>query len=302
MISMDWLNYHHLRYFWMVAKEGTLRQAAEKLSVSQPSISAQIHELEESLGAQLFRRSGRGLALTDVGQVVFDYAEDIFSTGQDLLDAVRDRPGYRPMRCQVGVTDSVPKLVASRMLRPAFGLAQPVHMLCREGSLDTLLLELAGFRLDLVLSDGPASRSLHVKTFNHALGKCGSVFCAVPRVAERLRAKFPKSLDGAPTLLPVEPTPARMALEEWFDSLAIRPVVVAEFEDPAFMTVMAAEGLGVIAIPSVIERETLRRYGLRAFGRTEECQHQYYAITAERRLRHPATIAITDHSRTDLLS
>ena len=297
---MEWLNYHHLRYFWVVAKEGTLRQAAKKLAVSQPSISAQIHLLEEALGAPLFRRSGRCLALTDTGQLAFGYAEDIFSSGQDLLDAVRDRPGYRPMRCQVGVTDSVPKLVASRILRPAFNLSQPVHMLCREGPLDTLLLELAGYRLDLVLADAPAARGLHVRTFNHLLGKCGSVFCAVPKLANRLRGRFPNSLHDAPALLPVETTPLRTALEEWFHSLGIRPVVVAEFEDPAFMMVMAAEGLGFVVAPSVTARETLRHYGLKSFGVTEECSHQYYAITAERRLKHPIAVAITEHSRSDL--
>jgi LysR family transcriptional regulator, transcriptional activator of nhaA len=300
LYHVEWLNYHHLRYFWVVAREGTLRQAAEKLSVSQPSISAQIRLLEESLGAQLFRRSGRRLALTDMGHLAFGYAEDIFSTGQDLLDAVRDRPGYRPMRCQVGVTDSVPKLVASRMLRPAFNLSQPIHMLCREGPIDTLLLELAGYQLDLVLTDEPAARNLHVKTYNHLLGKCGSVFCGVPKLAARLRGKFPQSLHDAPALLPVETTPLRMALDEWFHTLGVRPVVVAEFEDPAFMMVMAAEGLGFVVAPSIIARETLQHYGLQSFGRTEECSHQYYAITAERRLKHPAAIAITEHSRAKL--
>ncbi len=297
---MEWFNYHHLRYFWMVAKEGTLRQAAEKLAVSQPSISAQIHLLEKSLGAQLFRRSGRRLLLTEMGQLAFGYAADIFSTGQDLLDAVKDRPGYRPMRCQVGITNSVPKLVASRMIRPAFNLSQPTHMLCREGPIGTLLMELASYRIDLVLADEPASRGLPVKTFSHLLGTCGSVFCAVPKLAARLRDRFPRSLHDAPALLPVETTPLRTALEEWFRPLGVRPVVVAEFEDPAFMMEMAAEGLGFVVAPSVMASETLRHYGLKVFGQAEACSHQYYAITAERRLKHPAVIAITERSRSDL--
>ena len=297
---MEWLNYHHLRYFWMVAREGTLRQAAEKMAVSQPSISAQIRLLEESLGAQLFRRIGRRLVLTDMGHLAFGYAESIFAAGQDLLDAVRDRPGYRPLRCQVGVLDSVPKLVASQMLRPAFRLPQPVHMLCREGSLDALLQELAGYRLDLVLSDAPASPGPHVKIFNHLLGTCGSEFCAAPALADRLRRRFPRSLHDAPALLPVEAAPLRTALDAWFGSLGVRPVVVAEFEDPALMMVMAAEGLGFVVAPSVIVRETSRHYGLKAFGRSDACSHEYYAITAERRLKHPAAIAITEHSRSDV--
>lgn len=297
---MEWLNYHHLRYFWMVAREGTLRQAAERLGVSQPSISAQVHLLEEALGEKLFRRNGRRLTLTDTGQLVLGYATDIFSKGHDLLDAVKDRPSYRPIRCQVGITESVPKLVARRILRPALSLPHPVHLLCHEGSLDSLLPELAAYRLDVVLADEPVSRGRHAKTFTHPLGKCGSVFCAVPRMAARLQNKFPASLDGASALLPAETTALRMALEKWFETIGVKPLIVAEFDDPALMQVMAAEGNGFTVAPSVIEREQLQHYGLKAFGSTEECVHQYYAITAERRLQHPAVIAVTERSRSAL--
>jgi LysR family transcriptional activator of nhaA len=297
---MEWLNYHHLRYFWMVAKEGSLRKAAERLAVSQPSISAQLHLLETALGAPLFRRSGRRLVLTETGQMVFGYAEEIFAIGQDLLDAVQDRPGHGALRCQIGVADSVPKLVASRILRPAFHLSQPLHMTCREGSAQTLLLELAAYRLDLVLTDEPASRNTHVQTFSHLLGTCGSVVCGTPKLAARLCREFPRSLHQAPALLPVETTPLRMVLEKWFLRLGIRPLVVAEFEDPAFMMAMAAEGHGFVAAPSVVLRETLQQYGLKTIGQAEQCAQQYYAISAERRLNHPAVIAITEHSRTDL--
>ncbi|MEI6970284.1 MAG: LysR family transcriptional regulator [bacterium] len=299
--GMEWLNYHHLRYFWAVAREGTLRQAAEKLGVSQPSISAQIHLLEDSLGEKLFRRSGRRLILSDTGQLVLGYANEIFSKGNDLLDAVRDRPSYRPLRCQVGITESVPKLVARRILRPALNLPHPIHLLCREGSLDNLLLELAAYRLDVVLADEPVSRSLHVKTFTHPLGKCGSVFCAEPKMAAGLQKRFPASLSGAPALLPAENTALRTALEKWFDSTGVKPLIVAEFDDPALMQVMAAEGKGFTVSPAVIQHEQLKHYGLKAFGSTEECSHQYFAITAERRLKHPAVIAITEQSRKALL-
>lgn len=297
---MDWLNYHHLRYFWTVVREGTLRKAAESLGVSQPSISAQIHLLEEALGEKLFHRKGRRLALTDVGQLVNIYATDIFSTGQDLLDAIKDRPGHGSLRCQIGITDSVPKLVASRMLDPVFNLSPPVHMLCQEGSIEQLLPDLMAYRLDVILADEPASRSLHIKTFNHPLGGCGSVFCAVQKIAARLQKHFPSSLHNAPALLPAQKTALRMSLEKWFESTGIRPRVVVECEDPALMKVMATEGRGFIVIPSVIKQETLQRYGLKAFGKTEECLNQYYAITAERRLKHPAVIAITEYSRSAL--
>lgn len=299
---MEWLNYHHLRYFWTVAREGTLRQAAAQLGISQPSISAQIHLLEDAMGEKLFRRSGRRLVLTDTGQLVYGYAGEIFSKGQELLDAVKDRPSYRPVRCQVGITESVPKLVARRVLQPALGLPGNLHLFCREGGLDNLLLELAAYRLDVVLADEPASRSLHVKTFTHPLGRCGSVFCAVPKIAAGLQRSFPRSLHGAPALLPAESTALRMALEKWFESIGIKPLVVAEFDDPALMQAMAADGRGFTVAPSVIEREQLRHFGLKAFGRTEECSHQYYAITAERRMKHPAVIAITEHSRSALFA
>lgn len=301
MRGMEWLNYHHLRYFWTIAREGSLRQASEALGVSQPSISAQMRLLEEALGERLFRRSGRRLVLTEVGQLALSYAEEIFMTGQELLGAVKHGAGARTMRLRVGITDSIPKLVASRMLQPVFTMEPPVRLTCREGSIDRLLVELAGYRLDIVLADESASRSLQIKTFSHLLGRCGSTFCAVPRLAARLRRGFPRSLHGAPALLPAENTAFRMSLGRWLDSIGVRPHIAAEFEDSALMKAVAAEGHGFTVVPSTIAVDVERRYGLKAIATTEECANQFFAITAERRLKHPAVVAITERLRSDLV-
>ena len=290
---MEWLNYHHLRYFYVVAKEGSLAQAAEKLKVSQPSISAQLADLEEALGVELFRRSGRRKVLTDAGQLVFGYAEEIFQLGQEMLNAVKSRPGARALRLYVGVTDSFPKLLTNTILRPVFSMPQPVHVVCREGKMEDLLAQLAAHRLDIVLADEPAPASAKIKTFNHPLGDCGVTFCALPALARQLKGKFPRSLDAAPALLPTENTGIRRALEKWFHEVGVRPNVVAEFEDQALMKAMAGTTPGFIVVPSLVAAEAMKHYELQKVGATEKCRAQFFAVTAERRLTHPAVVRIT---------
>jgi len=294
---MEWLNYHHLRYFWTVAKEGNLARAAEKLHVSQPSISEQIHELETALGEKLFRREGRNNVLTDAGQMVFGYAEEIFTLGRELINAVKQRPGAKALRLYVGVADSFPKLVTNEILKPVFSMPQTVHVICREGKLEDLLAQLAAHRLDIVLADEPASSSANFKLFNHSLGETGTTFCAEKSLAARLKRNFPKSLDGAPALLPSENTALRRALETWFREQRIRPTVVAEFEDLALMKVMAAEGRGFIAMPTVAIKDAVNHYSFVSIGIAPKCRVQFHAITAERKIIHPAVLLITDHSR-----
>ena len=290
---MDWLNYHHLRYFWTVAKEGSLRKAAEKLHVSPPSISAQLRELEEALGEKLFRRSGRSKVLTDAGQVACRYAEEIYTLGRELVNAVKQRPTAQALRLYVGVSDPFPKLVTNDILKPVFAMSQPVHVICREGKLEDLLGQLAVHRLDIVLADEPASSSTNVRTFNHPLGGSSTSFCASARIASVLRRGFPKSLHGTPALLPSDNTSLRRAVEAWFRNLGVQPRVVAEFEDLALMKVMAAEGRGFIALPSVVAEEAVRRFGFRIIGVTDQCRVRFHAITAERRMAHPAVVAMT---------
>jgi LysR family transcriptional activator of nhaA len=290
---MEWLNYHHLRYFWTVAKEGSLRKAAEKLRVSQPSISTQIAELEESLGEKLFQRSGRAKVLTDAGQVVLGYAEEIFALGGELVSAVKQRPTARALRLYVGVADSFPKLVTNQILKPVFTLPQTVHVICREGKVEDLLGQLAVHRLDIVLADEPATSTANLRAFNHPLGESGVAFCAAPAMAARLQKGFPRSLDGAPALLPAENTPLRRSLEKWFQAAGIRPQVKAEFEDAALMKVMAAEGTGFVPIPMLVQKEAIMRDQLRVIGACHDCFEQYFAITAERRITHPAVALLT---------
>jgi LysR family transcriptional activator of nhaA len=291
--AMDFLNYHHLRYFWAVAREGGLTKAALKLRVSQPTISAQIHALEEVLGEKLFRRAGRNLALTDIGPQVLSYAEDIFSLGDDLLSSVKQRPTSRPLKVHLGVADALPKLVAYRIIEPIFKLQQPIQVSCWETKVSEMLVELSAYRLDVVLADEPASSSVATRVFNHFLGECGITFCAEPRLAARLRRGFPRSLDGAPALLPMSNTGLRRSLEKWFHSSGFRPRVIGEIEDPAFMNILALHGLGFIAVPTLVASETEARFGFKTIGQTTQCQQQFYAITAERKLTHPAVVAIT---------
>ena len=294
---MDWLNFHHLRYFYTVAREGGLRPAAEKLGISQPSISAQVRLLEEALGERLFRRTGRSLTLTDPGRLVFHYAESIFATGRELVSAIRQQTVQRASPVYVAVTDAVPKLVGGELLRPMFALEQQFRVVCREGKLDELLPQLVQHRLDIILADEPAPSSTKFKTFNHPLGSCGVTFCAGPKLAARLRRGFPRSLDGVPALLPSENTALRMIVERWFDEHHIRPQVVAEFEDPALMKELARKVEGVFPLHSVTIGEATKRYGFKTVGVARGCRAQFYAINIERRIKHPAVVAVTEHAQ-----
>lgn len=292
---MEWLNYHHLRYFYVAAKEGSLARAAAKLHVSQPSISEQIRELENALGEKLFRREGRNNKLTDAGQVVFNYAEEIFTLGRELMNTVKQRPGTRTLRLNVGVADSFPKLVTNEILKPVFTMPQAVHVVCREGKMEDLLAQLASHRLDLVLSDEPAPSSTNFKVFSHTLGESSVTLCAEVKLAAHLKRNFPQSLNNAPALLPVENTALRRALETWFRAHKLKPNVVAEFDDLALMKVMAAEGRGFIAVPTVALKEAVSRYLFRSLGQATTCRLQFHAFTAERLIAHPAISLITGH-------
>jgi LysR family transcriptional activator of nhaA len=298
---MEWLNYHHLLYFWTVAREGSVSRASEQLRLAQPTVSGQIRALEESLGEKLFERSGRHLVLTDVGQVVYRYADEIFSLGQELMSTLRDRPSGRPLRLAVGITNVVPKLIAHRLLEPALRLSLPVQVACYEGDLDPLLARLAMHELDVVLADSPISSSVKIRGFNHLLGESGVVFCAAPALAASLEGSFPDSLRGAPMMLPTENTALRRSLDQWLDSEGIRPRIVAEFEDSALLKSFGQEGVGVIVVPTAVAKVVARQYGVVRIGRLDEVRERFYAISAERRLAHPAVVAIS-HAAREVLS
>jgi len=299
---VEWLNFHHLRYFWTVARKGGVRKAAEELHVSQPSISAQLRLLEESLGEKLFKRSGRNLVLTDMGHLVLTYADEIFSAGRELMSAVKQRPGGRALRLSVGMTDALSKFIGFQILKPAFDFSQPVHVVCRQAEIGPLVNQLQAHRLDLVLADEPASSSLKAKTFNHRLGRSGITFCALPQMAKKLRRNFPKSLDQAPALLPSDNMGMREPLEKWFYAKGIRPRIVGEFEDAGLMKVAASAGLGFTMVHSVVDKVALKHFGLGAIAKVKECTSDFYAITIERRLKHPVVAAITEHAYSELFA
>jgi LysR family transcriptional activator of nhaA len=293
LVGTEFLNYHHLRYFWTVANEGSFRRASEKLRVSQPSMCTQIKVLEASLGEALFRPSGRSLELTEFGQLIHGYAEEIFTLGSEILRATKQAPGVRALRLHVGIVDSFPKLMSYEILRPVLDHQPPVRLTCHEGKLADLVSQLSTHRIDVVLSDESVSPGSAGKVFNHLLGSSEITFCAMPGLARSLKGRFPKNLDDAPALLPTQNCSLRRDLEKWFQSAGIQPRVVAEFEDAGLTKIVATSGSGFIAVPTVVVSEAIERYGFVPIGRTKEVETQFYAITAERRFTHPAILAIT---------
>jgi len=299
---LEWINYHHLLYFYTVAREGSVTRASEVLRLAQPTLSGQIRKLEESLDEKLFVRQGRHLALTDVGQMVYRYADEIFSLGREMMDTLRGRPTNRPARLLVGIADVVPKLVCHRLLKTALAMEEPVQLVLREGKTPDLLAALAVQEYDMVLTDAPLGPPVRVKAFNHSLGDCGVGFFAAPALARRHRKSFPGSLDGAPMLLPTSNTVLRHSLDLWLDAQDVRPSVVAEIEDTALMKAFGQHGTGIFAAPIVIADEIRKSHGVHLVGRTEEVREHFYAITVERRISHPAVAAIAEAARRGILA
>lgn len=299
---MEWLNYHHLLYFWVVAREGGLVPAGKVLHVSHPTLSAQIHALEESLGEKLFTKVGRKLALTEMGRVVYRYAEEIFSLGREMVDTVKGRATGQPLRLFVGIADVVNKLVVRRLLQPALGLAEPVRIVCYESSYERLLADLALHTLDVVISDAPVPPGSSIRGFNHLLGETKVSFFGSKALVQSYKRGFPKSLNGAPMLLPLEGLTLRRSLNQWLERNDIKPHVVAEFEDSALMKVFGGDGLGIFAAPSAVEAEVIDQYRVQLLGRAHDVSERFYAISVERRLKNPAVVAICESARHELFA
>lgn len=296
------LNYHHLHYFSAVARSGSVVRAARALGVSQPTISAQLRLLEESLGEKLLERRGRSLALTEMGRLVQRYTEEIFNLGRELEDAVQGRPTGGPQRFTVGMVDSLPKLTTLRLLQPALEADPPFRLVLRVDKTQRLLADLSTHALDLVLADQPVPSTLEVRAFNHLLGESDVTIFATERLAARHRRGFPRSLDGAPFVLQTENTALRRSLEQWFAAARIRPRVVAEAEDMGMLQALGGQGLGLFAAPSVAEGAIEKQHGVRALGVLEGVKERFYAITVERKLRHPAAVAISSAARSELFA
>ncbi len=299
---MEWLNYHHLLYFWTVVRSGGVAHAARELRLAQPTVSGQIRLLEGVLGEKLLERAGRRVVPTEIGRMVFRYADEIFALGRELQDALKGRPTGRPARLNVGIVDAMPKMVVRRLLEPALALPEPVRMTCIEDKAEVLLAELALHHLDVVLADTPVPPGIKVKAYAHLLGDTGVTWFAAPTLAATYRRRFPASLDGAPVLVPTEDNQLRRALDRWFEEIKVRPLIVAEFADSALLKVFGQSGLGLFCAPSVVGAEIQRQYAVKAIGQVDTVRERFYAISVERRLKNPAVVAITEQARKDLFA
>jgi LysR family transcriptional activator of nhaA len=298
---VEWLNFHHLRYFWTVARERSVTRAAKQLRLAQPTVSEQIHALERALGEKLLARAGRGVTLTDMGKTVYRFADEIFALGRDLQDTVRGRPTGRPSRLVVGVADVVPKLVAFRVLEPALRMGEDARIVCYEDKPDRLLAQLADNEIDLVLADAPIGPSHAGRAYNHLLGECAVGVYGTPALVRASRRRFPTALAEQPFLLPIAGTALRRALDAWLDERGIVPTVIGEFQDSALALAFAERGAGFFAAP-VAMRDALEERGLHELGRLEPLRERYYAISVERRLKHPAVVAIAGAARAQLFT
>jgi len=296
---MPFLNYHHLLYFWTVAREGGVARAAEKLGLSSPTISAQIHELEEALGERLFERRGRTLVLTEVGQLVDKYADDIFTLGRELLDAVKLGPDSRPGKLQVGISDAVPKNVTAALLEPAMGMDPPCVIVAHEDKFDVLLAELASFRIDLILSDIPIGAGHQVRAYNHLLGEAGVTFFGAKALAAKYNKNFPQCLDGAPVFLPTRETSLRRVLDQFFDTHGLHPRVLGEINDSALLRSFGATGRALFPASALGEEEITHSGQIKTIGTLDGVKVRFYAISPERKLKHAAVVNICLAARKD---
>ncbi len=297
---MTWLNYHHLHYFWVVAREGTIQQASQQLHVGQPAISTQLHQLELSLGQKLFRRRGRRLELTEAGRTVFRYAEQIFSLGREMTDLLNSGEVATGSKFIVGVADAMPKLMVRRLLEPALQLSSDLRLVCVEHDLATLLTDLGRQSLDLVLADSPLTPTGGIRAFNHLLGQSGVGLFGTPHLVARVRADFPASLDRVPLLLPGKNTALRRSLESWLESQNVSPLIRGEFDDKALLKAFGQTGEGLFPGTLAIADEICRQYEVDLAGELVGVVEHFYAISVERRIRHPAVLAISSSAKSTI--
>ncbi len=293
---MEWLNYHHLYYFWISAREGSIVKSSEKLFVSQPTISAQIKALEDSLGEKLFERVGRRLVLNEAGHIAMKYAEDIFGLGKEMRDTLKGRPSAKLPMLSVGISDAMSKLVAYRLLKPIQQGPEIIRLICREDRTENLIAGLGAQKLDLLLTDAPLPPGSKVKAFNHLLGESGVTFFGTAELTAKFKRGFPGSLQGAPLLCPADNTSLRRGLDRWLEAEKIQPQIVGEFEDSALMKVFGQHGSGLFMGPTYVEAEIRAQYKVSVIGRTNAVKEQFYAISPERKIKQPAVAKILSAS------
>ncbi len=291
------LNFKHLRYFWVVAKQGGVIKAGESLHVTPQTISGQISQLEDSLQSKLFEKSGRGLKLTEIGKVVLGYAEQIFALEDELEERLRHADSNVPRVLKVGVADAVPKSIASRILKPTLNLEEHVRIVCKENNQENLLAELALRKLDIVLADGPIPNHIGVRGYNHKLGSSGMSFMATEKLASTLDGSFPSCLNDAPMLLPSAVSQVQSSLLQWFQEHQLAPKITGEFDDSALMKAFGHEGAGVFVIPSAISEDVARQYQTVEIGRTEEVKESFFVISHERNISNQGVTEIIERAR-----
>lgn len=296
------LNLKHLRYFWSVATHGSIAKAAEILFITPQTISGQISDLEKQVGKKLFKREGRNLVMTDTGQLVFSYADEMFRLGNELQDVLAGHTPGASITLKVGIAMVVPKLLAYRVLEPVLHMHEQVRLICNEAPLVDLLADLSVHKLDVVLADSPTSPVLNIRAYNHELGHSGITFYSRPEKAEAYRDNFPKSLDGEKILMPSHGSHLRRSLETWFQKKDINPLTVAEFEDRALMKAFGEAGAGVFTTPTTVKEDVLQKYGVEVIGETDEVSERFYLISAERHIKNPAVSLITETARTSLFN
>ena len=299
---MDNLNFKHLKYFRTVAKTGSIARASEQLHLTPQSISGQLTEFEERLGVELFRRTGRNRELTDAGRRILTYAEEIFAIGNELMEALHVQRSRKSLTFRVGIADSVSKSIAYHLVEPALRLSDPVRLICREGRLSALLAELAVHHLDMIIADRPMPASLNVRGYSHLLGESGITFFGTPNLAKQLKGEFPACLNGAPLLLPGEDAAIRPQIIQWFEANNLRPEILGEFDDSALMKAFGQAGAGLFVAPTTLASHVCEQYKTVAIGRIDSVIERLYAITTERRLTHPAIVAISKAAREDIFN
>ena len=296
------INYKHLHYFWTVAKEGSIAAASELLHITPQTISGQLSILEETLGDKLFQREGRGLVLSEKGKIVLSYADEIFNLGQELQEVLRGTTIKGQIEFIVGILDCIPKTIAYLLLRPALQSEHDISIVCNEGSMEQILSDLAVHKLDMILTDTPLSSSFHIKAYNHFLGESGISFFANPELANDYIEQFPNSLNDAPFLMPTASSTIRRSIDQWLDEQEIYPKIIGEFDDSALLKVFGQAGVGVFFMPTVIENEVSKQFNVNIIGRTDKVKQQFYAISAERKIKHPAIAAIYDSAKVTVFS
>jgi LysR family transcriptional regulator, transcriptional activator of nhaA len=296
-MTMNHLNYKHLRYFWMVAKTGSIAKAAAQLYLTPQSISGQLTEFAQVLGIELFRRVGRNLEITDAGRKVLSYADEIFSIGDELLEVIHDQSTKKSIPLRVGIDDSVSKLLSYRLLEPTLKLAEPIRLICREGRLVPLLSELSVHHLDMIITDRPMPNHLNVRGFNHLLEESELMVFGAPSLIQQLQGEFPECLNHAPFLLPGEETAIRPKLQRWFDNHHLHPKITGEFDDSALMKSFGQAGAGLFTAPANIAEQISKQYQVKAVGKIDSVIERTYLITTERQLTNPAICAISEKSQ-----